>query len=119
MMRLITNRDPISDEFFLRDGNVYFCGLYENTLLKAVDSKEFLCWHYWGKSPSGCFMGGVRLRGADPKSFRVLNYSYAIDKTAVYTTSGKVPGADLASFQTLDKGQTTPGYAQGYAKDVQ
>ena len=68
MMRLITNRDPISDEFFLRDGNVYFCGLYENTLLKAVDSKEFLCWHYWGKSPSGCFMGGVRLRGADPKS---------------------------------------------------
>ena len=119
MMRLITNRDPISDEFFLRDGNVYFCGLYENTLLKAVDSKEFLCWHYWGKSPSGCFMGGVRLRGADPKSFRVLNYSYAIDKTAVYTTSGKVPGADLASFQTLDKGQTTSGYAQGYAKDAQ
>lgn len=48
MMRLITNRDPISDEFFLRDGNVYFCGLYENTLLKAVDSKEFLCWYYWG-----------------------------------------------------------------------
>ncbi len=48
---------------------------------------------------------------------RVLNYAYAMDKTAVYTTSGRIPGADLADFQVLDNGQNDSGAPQGYAKD--
>jgi len=35
MLRLITNQDPMENEFFLRDGAVYFSGLYENSLLNA------------------------------------------------------------------------------------
>ena len=85
--------------------------------LKGVDPKDFCCWHYWGKSSAACFLGGIRLRGADPASFRVLNFAYAMDKTAVYTTSGRVPEADLASFQVLDNGQNDSGAPQGYAKD--
>ena len=113
----ITNTEPVDNEFFLRDGAVYFSGLYENGLLKEVAPKDFCCWHYWGKSSAACFLGGIRLRGADPASFQVLNFAYAMDKTAVYTTSGRVPEADLASFQVLDNGQNDSGAPQGYAKD--
>ena len=117
MLRPITNTEPVDNEFFLQDGAVYFSGLYENGLLKGVLPEDFLCWHYWGKSSTACFMGGIRLRGADPASFRVLNFAYAMDKTAVYTTSGRVPGADLATFETLDDGQNDSGAPQGYARD--
>ena len=113
----ITNTEPVDNEFFLRDGAVYFSGLYENGLLKGVAPKDFCCWHYWGKSSTACFLGGIRLRGADPASFRVLNYAYAMDKTAVYTTSGRVSDAELAAFQVLDNGQNDSGAPQGYAKD--
>ena len=84
LLQLITNTEPVDNEFFLRDGAVYFSGLYENGLLKGVAPKDFCCWHYWGKSSTACFLGGTRLRGADPASFRVLNFAYAMDKTAVY-----------------------------------
>lgn len=40
-----------------------------------------------------------------------------MDKTAVYTTSGRIPDAELAAFQVLDKGQNDSGAPQGYAKD--
>lgn len=113
----ITNTEPVDNEFFLRDGAVYFSGLYENGLLKGVAPKDFCCWHYWGKSSTACFLGGIRLRGADPASFRVLNYAYAMDKTAVYTTSGRIPDVELTTFQVLDNGQNDLGAPQGYAKD--
>ncbi len=61
MMQPIMNTELIENEFFLRDGYVYFSGLYENTILKGVAPEDFHCWHYWGKSSTACFMGGVRL----------------------------------------------------------
>ena len=117
LLQPITNIEPVDNEFFLQDGAVYFSGLYENGLLKGVSPKDFCCWHYWGKSSTACFLGGIRLRGADPASFRVLNYAYAMDKTAVYTTSGRIPDVELAAFQVLDNGQNDSGAPQGYAKD--
>ena len=117
MLQPITNTEPVDNEFFLRDGAVYFSGLYQNSLLKAVVPHDFCCWHYWGKSSTACFMGGIRLRGADPASFRVLNYAYAMDKAAVYTTSGRIPDAELTTFQVLENGQNDSGAPQGYAKD--
>ena len=114
MLQPITNTEPEDNEFFLKDRAVYFSGLYENGLLKGVAPKDFCCWHYWGKSSTACFLGGIRLRGADPVSFRVLNYAYAMDKTAAYTTSGRVPDAELVAFQVLDNGQNESGAPQGY-----
>ena len=105
LLQPITGTEPVDNEFFLQDEAVYFSGLYENSLLKGVEPKDFCCWHYWGKSSTACFLGGIRLRGADPASFRVLNYAYAMDKTAVYTTSGRIPDVELAAFQILDNGQ--------------
>ena len=40
-----------------------------------------------------------------------------MDKTAVYTTSGRIPDVELAAFQVLDNGQNDSGAPQGYAKD--
>ena len=62
LLQPITNIEPVDNEFFLRDGAVYFSGLYENGLLKGVSPKDFCCWHYWGKSSTACFLGGIRLR---------------------------------------------------------
>lgn len=119
MLKLIANTEQIENEFFLRDGAVYFSDVYENILLKGVVPSEFLCWHYWGKCSSACFMGGTRLREADPVSFQILNYAYAMDKFAVYTTTGKIPGVDLSNFQVLDQGRNEAGSPQGYARDGQ
>ena len=83
---------------------------------KGVAPKDFCYWHYWGKSSTACFLGGIRLRGADPASFRVLNYAYAMDKTAVYTTSGEIPDVELATFQVLDNGQNDSGAPQGFKR---
>ena len=44
-MQPITNVEPVDNEFFLRDGGVYFSGLYENGLLKGVMPGDFFCWH--------------------------------------------------------------------------
>lgn len=119
MLHPIINTKPADNEFFLKGGAVYFSGMYQNTLLKGVIPENFCCWHYWGKSTEACFMGGIRLRGADPSSFRVLNFAFAMDKKAVYTTSGRVPNPDLSTFHTLDCGQNEAGAPQGYAKDAQ
>ena len=73
MLSAITNTLPIDNEFFIKDNGVYFCGIYEDTLLKGVSPADFHCWHYWGKSSSSCYMGGIRLRGADAASFQALN----------------------------------------------
>ena len=117
LLKPIKYTEPVDNEFFLRCATVYFSGLYENSLLKGVAPNDFCCWHYWGKSSTACFLGGIRLRGADPASFRVLNYAYAMDKTAVYTTSGRILDVELAKFQILDYGQNDSGAPQGYAKD--
>ena len=113
LLQPITNIETLDNEFFFQDGAVYFSGLYENGLLKGVSPKDFCCWRYWGKSSTACFLGGIRLRGADPASFRVLNYAYAMDKTAVYTTSGRIPDVELTTFQVLDNGQNDSGAPQG------
>ena len=139
MLSAITNTLPIDNEFFIKDNGVYFCGIYEDTLLKGVSPADFHCWHYWGKSSSSClkgvspadfhcwhywgksssscYMGGIRLRGADAASFQALNYAYAIDISTVYTTSGRIAGVDASTFQILDNGQSESGASQGYAKD--
>ena len=44
MLQPITNTKPVDNEFFLKDGAVYFSGLYENGLLKGVAPKDFCCW---------------------------------------------------------------------------
>ena len=109
MLQPLTNTEPVDNEFFLRDGAVYFSGLYENGLLRVLRPKTSAV-GITGENPLRLLsQRGIRLRGADPASFRVLNYAYAMDKTAVYTTSGRIPDVELAAFQVLDNGQNDSG----------
>lgn len=65
-MQPITNVEPVDNEFFLRDGGVYFSGLYENGLLKGVMPGDFFCWHYWGKTSTACLWAASACGGRTP-----------------------------------------------------
>ena len=78
------------------------------------------------KTTENVFYVELWLRDADAETFKVLNYTYAIDKNSVYTIMGKVKGADIETFEVLDDGKyllwydrfDTPEYTfYGYAKD--
>lgn len=49
MLNVITNTLALDNEFFIKGSGVYFCGIYEDTLLKGVSPADFHCWHYWGR----------------------------------------------------------------------
>ena len=116
MLNVITNTLALDNEFFIKGSGVYFCGIYEDTLLKGVSPADFHCWHYWGKSSSSCYMGGIRLRGADAASFQALNYAYAMDISAVYTTSGRIAGATHRRSRFWIMGKTPPAHRRDMPK---
>ena len=49
---------------------------------------------------------------------QVLNYAYAMDKTAVYTTSGRIPDVELAAFQAVSYTHLDVYKRQGYAYET-
>ncbi len=54
----------------------------------------------WAIDKQCAYADGTRLPGAHPKSFRVLNYEYAVDDAQAYSsTFGVVRGADAATFK--------------------
>ena len=118
LLQPITNIEPVDNEFFLRDGAVYFSGLYENGLLKGVSPKDFCCWHYWGKSSTACFLGGIRLRGADPVSFPgVKLWPTRWIKQPPTPPAGESRMQSWWLSRCWTSGQNESGAPQGYAKD--
>ena len=103
LLSAITNTSPIDNEFFIKGSRVFFCGIYEDMLLKGVSPADFHCWHYWGKSSSSCYMGGIRLRGADAASFQ-------------YYVNRKINAADRKSFR-LYTPLTAPSFCDLLARD--
>ena len=59
----------------------------------------------FAKDERACYCQNKRLVGADPATFRALNYTYATDGTHVWCIAGKVKGADAASFTVCDDGR--------------
>jgi hypothetical protein len=73
------------------------------------------------------------MQKADAKSFEVLNYTYVKDNFNVWTTGGKITGADANTFEVCDNGMYSLGkqwnretgpeelydmfVSHGYAKD--
>lgn len=107
---------------FWTDGNKVFNRF---TPLKGANPKAFLYDGIFAKDDRKCFCGELWLRDADVETFRVLNYTYAIDKNSVYTITGIVNGTDIETFEVLDDGKYLlwyrggiPEYSfYGYAKD--
>ncbi len=95
-------------------------------VLRGANPNTFLYDGIFGKDDRKCFCGESWIRDADVATFRVLNYTYAIDSNYVYTITGKVKNADIDSFEILDEGKSLLWYNRagipeytfgGYAKD--
>lgn len=59
----------------------------------------------FAKDERACYSQNRRLVGADPSTFRALNYTYAADRSHVWCIAGKVKGADAAAFTVCDDGR--------------
>jgi DKNYY family len=80
----------------------------------------------FAKDEKNCYCYGGRLVGAEPKTFRALNYTYFTDGRLVWTIGGKLPDVDAETFVVCDSGSytdTVPGTTTrvpyGYGKDAQ
>ena len=116
MLQPITNTEPVDNEFFLKDGAVYFSGLYENGLLKGVAPKDFCCWHYWGKSSTACFLGGIRLRGGRPGIVSGVKLCLRDGQNSRLHHQRENPDVELAAFQVLRQRPERFGCAPGICK---
>jgi hypothetical protein len=78
----------------------------------------------FAKDENNCYCYGRRLVGAEPKTFRALNFSYFTDGRFVWTIGGELPDADAETFVVCDSGSysvpgTTTRIPCGYGKDTQ
>lgn len=96
------------------------------THLKGANLNEFEYSEIFAKDDKNCYCGEICIKNADSESFKILNYTFAIDKNNVYTITGKVKDADVSSFEVLDDGKFllwynkkgNPVYTfKGYARD--
>ena len=108
---------------FWTDGTKVYNGVNS---LRGANPKTFLYDGIFGKDDKKCFCGESWIKDADNQTFKVLNYTYAIDKNYVHTITGKVKDADIESFKILDDGKFLLWYNRmgiaeytfyGYAKD--
>jgi DKNYY family len=88
-------------QYWIRDGRIYFGG----SPVRQADAASFR--FYLGGfavDAGNCYCNGCRLTGADPTSFRALNYAYYKDDHHVWTVFGEVKRADASSFVVVDDG---------------
>ena len=115
MLRPITNTEPVDNEFSFGMELFISPACMKTTCSKVLRPKTSAV-GITGQIFYGLLSGRYPLRGADPTSFQVLNFAYAMDKTAVYTTSGRIPNVDLAAFQVLDNGRNESGAPRAMQK---
>jgi hypothetical protein len=123
-LRPINDFDLFNPETdFWTDGNKVY---HQKSVLRGANFKTLQYDGIFAKDDKKCFCGESWLKDADTKTFRILNYTYAIDKNNVHTITGKVKNADIESFEVLDDGKYLlwhnkvgiPEYTfYGYAKD--
>lgn len=123
-LRLVNDYDETNPktEFWTDGIQVY----HQKSILRGANPETFFYDGIFAKDGNKCFCGESWIKDADLDTFRVLNYTYAIDKNYVYTITGKVKNADIQSFEVLDDGKSLlwynkagiPEYTfKGYAKD--
>jgi len=109
-------------EFWTDGVKVY----HHNSVLRGANPATLFYDGIFAKDERKCFCGESWLRDADVKTFKVLNYTYAIDKNHVHTITGKIKCVDIKSFEVLDDGKSLLWYNRdgipeftfcGYAKD--
>jgi hypothetical protein len=77
----------------------------------------------FAKDAKACYSQGRNLTGANPETFRALNYCYASDGVRAWCIGGEFKDCDGATFEVLDDGDYDLGVRNlrapyGYAKDA-
>jgi len=71
-------------------------------VLRGADPKSFqVLQNGFGKDEKNVYFEKNRVKGADPQTFQVIDGLWAHDKKAVYYGAGKIDGADPSSFQVI------------------
>ena len=109
--------DP-STLYRLRDGKV----LFRYYPIRGVDIETFRFYAGgFAKDCKHCYCYNSRLTGANPATFRALNFTYATDGQSVWTMGGRIKEADAASFVVCDDGAYDLGggtrVPYGFGKD--
>ncbi len=116
------DEDNPDTEFWTDGKNVY----NHLSKLRGANPGALMYSGIFAKDDRKCFCGESWIKDADVNSFRVLNYTFAIDKNYVFTITGKVKDADVDTFKVLDDGKSLLWYNRigipeytfcGYAKD--
>ena len=96
---------------------------YRHFDVRGADADSFLFYlGAFAKDARHCYCTSRRLTGADPATFRMLNFTWACDDAAVWCLGGRVKDADVRSFEVCDQGFVAAGASHqrapaGYAKD--
>jgi hypothetical protein len=81
--------------------------------VKGADARSFVLLNEtWARDDKHVYVSGRPQRKADAPTFRVLDEVYAKDAGTVLTVAGPLPEADASSFEALG-----PGTSQGYGRD--
>jgi hypothetical protein len=109
--------DP-STLYRIRDGKV----LFRYYPLRGSDIETFRFYAGgFAKDARHCYCYHSRLTGANPATFRALNFTYATDGESVWTMGGKIKDAHAPSFVVCDDGAYDLGNGSrvpyGFGKD--
>jgi len=90
-----------------RDGRNVCSFCFEGPIVPNVNPNTFTVLNRgekgnYGTDGSNVYYGGVIIRGADIHSFEILDKSYSKDKNAVFYGDNKVEGADVKSFRVFN-----------------
>ena len=109
--------DP-STLYRIRDGKV----LFRHYPLRGADIETFRFYAGgFAKDRKHCYCYNSRLAGANPATFRALNFTYATDGQSVWTMGGQIKEAHAPSFVVCDDGDYDLGHGRrvpyGFGKD--
>ena len=107
-MNILDAADP--DSFRVFEGNCYakdknFVYYYNGMRIEGADHKTFEIIDAWHtKDLSSVYYMGTRIEGADVKTFEAVKGDYAKDKNSVYYKGIRIEGADQGSFEVNNYG---------------
>jgi len=131
-LKLIPITGADVDSFRTMDNKCY--GVDKNSVYLASGSREgktsyvkieganpdtFEIIDMWhAKDFTGVYYKGIQIKGADPATFEAINSIYAKDKDFAYYIEKKIPGADVKTFEVMQRGAYSKDSSFVYYKNV-
>jgi hypothetical protein len=112
-------RDEASGEHcYLQNGVIYIAGVQ---FTPAPDIASFKAFRgNFARDRNYCYHGMRRLKGANPMTFTMLNFTWATDRQTVWCMGGTVADAAGETFEACDDGhyEAIDRHPSSYGKDL-